>query len=77
MYINNRINLSIIIPEYDVLIDEDSIMFLSNKINPLIECSCNLWDTGMIINDKVTVSEIKNNGVLLVDKAIMNNSYGE
>ncbi len=110
MYLNKRINLSIIIPEYDVLSDENSIMFLTNKISPIIDLSCNIWDTGMVssiqscleldagvdyerldkgelptinpfciiekdiyqdINpakkDKFTVSEINNNGVLLVD----------
>ena len=50
MYINKRINLSIIIPEDDVLTEEDSISFITNKMNPIIELSCNIWDSGMVSN---------------------------
>ena len=47
MYLNNRVNLSLIIPESDVL-DTSETAFSYSRIYPIIQLLQKLWETGLV-----------------------------
>lgn len=48
LYLNDVINLHLIIPEADVLHPKLNSFFLDDEINPLIEIACCIWNTGLV-----------------------------
>lgn len=48
MYKNDRIELNLIIPKYDILQYSEKITFIEDKIHPIITIAKNLWNTAVV-----------------------------
>lgn len=48
MYLDCGINLTLLVPESNVINDVCECKYISEKITPLIDISCSLWETGFI-----------------------------
>ena len=65
LYDSDETWFSIIVPEYDVLLDECSLDFIESKIDPLKKLAISLWENGLV--DAIQTSA-ENGGVCSLEE---------
>ncbi|MGO4501105.1 hypothetical protein AB4114_35235 [Paenibacillus sp. 2RAB27] len=86
-YRNDKISLSIIIPEYEILVEEGKWQFREEKINPIIDLCQDLWEQSPVEiiqsclemdGGPISIGKIRNGELPSINPiAILNRDYSK